>query len=303
MTAELNNLFYKKELWFLQTHLTTKEIKILKSLYGKNFFDKVTIKYLLKQIIPKEERLLQLASSYENFCFSFHHTEKELISKFELEFLMKKKIHEYAPLALQFSGAPEILKKPCVAIIGSRHPTFYGREQAFRFAKELSAKGCTIISGGAIGIDSIANSVALEQGGGSCAILGSGLKNPYPPSNFFLFNNLKQSPDGLILSEFSEKEPPQKWNFPKRNHTIAILADFVLIIEAALTSGSLITANAALDYGTDVGAIPGGVDCINSEGTNLLIKNGAYCIQKPQDVLERVEYIYSLRNDKKLKDE
>ncbi len=182
-----------------------------------------------------------------------------------------------------------------MAIIGSRHPTYYGREQTFRFAKELSAKGCTIISGGAIGIDSIANSVALEQDGGSCAILGSGLKNLYPPSNSFLFNNMKFSPSGLLLSEFFEQDPPQKWNFPKRNHTIALLADFVLIIEATLTSGSLITAHAALDYGTDIGALPGSIDCVNSEGTNSLIQRGAYCIQRPQDVLERVEYLYTRR--------
>lgn len=295
MLFTLNNMFHTKELWFLQTHLTASESKILKRLYSENSLNKVTITNLLKKFIYKEKRLSVLLSSYEKFSSHFEYQEEHLISRPELEILMNKKIHEYAPFALQYSGTKEILKKPLVAIIGSRHPTFYGREQAFRFAKELSSHGCTIISGGAIGIDSIANSVALTQGGGSCAILGSGLKNPYPPSNLFLFNNLKHADDGLILSEFAEKEPPQKWNFPKRNHTIAVIADFVLIIEATLTSGSLITAHAALEYGTDVGALPGCVDSINSEGTNSLIQKGAYCIQNPRDVLERVEYIYKLR--------
>ncbi|MES2615164.1 MAG: DNA-processing protein DprA [Bdellovibrionota bacterium] len=295
MTWESKNFFGKKELWFFQTHLTSNEIKTLKLLCANNLSRSVSISYLLKKIVLKEERLGRLSLAYEKFCQSFHIVEGNITTKVELEFFMKKKMHECSPLALQFIGSKEILKKPLVAIIGSRHPTFYGREQTFRFAKELSAKGCTVISGGAIGIDSIANSVALERGGGSCAILGSGLKNLYPPSNSFLFNKLKHSHDGLILSEFSETEPPQKWNFPKRNHTIALLADFVLVIEATLTSGSLITAEAALDYGTDVGALPGGVDCSNSVGANSLIQRGAYCIQSPQDVFERVKYIYNQR--------
>ena len=295
MTWESNNLFYKKELWFLQTHLTTSEIKFFKLFLSKNSFSKVTIIKLLEKFIKKSERLSQLLNFYEEFCFTFHEKTNTILTRIELERMMNKKLHDSAPLALQFSGSKEILKKPLVAIIGSRQPTFYGREQAYRFAKELSSKGCTIISGGAIGIDSIANSVALEQKGGSCAILGSGLNNLYPPSNLFLFQKLKHSHEGLIISEFSEKEPPQKWNFPKRNHTIALLADFVLIIEAALTSGTLITANAALDFGTDVGAIPGSIDCSNSFGTNSLIQKGAYCIQNPQDVFERVEYIYQQR--------
>lgn len=285
------NSFYKKNIWFLQTNLTLNEKRILKLLKLDKQLDKVTIPNLLERIICNEKRILQLHSIYESFLC---HNEI-IVSKNELDVLMNKVTHEAMPLALQFSGTKEILRKPLVAIIGSRHPTFYGREQAYRFAKELSAKGCTIISGGAIGIDSIANSVALEHGGGSCAILGSGLKNLYPPSNSFLFKNLVHSKNGLILSEFLESEPPQKWNFPKRNHTIALLADFVLIIEAAFTSGSLITANAALDYGVDVGALPGSVNRDNSEGTNALIQKGAYCIQKPQDVLERVEYVYSRR--------
>ena len=298
MTWESKELFSKKDLWFLQTELSAKERNKFKLFSSSQDYNKIPMHVLLKKITSSVERFKQLILLFDNFKFNEFELENQIMSRAELEFCMNKKIHQLGPLALQFQGSKSILTKPLVAIIGSRHPTFYGREQAFRFAKELSSWGCTILSGGAIGVDSIANSVALERGGGSCAILGSGLKNLYPPSNYFLFNQLKHSQDGLILSEFSANEPPQKWNFPKRNHTIALLADFVLIIEAAYTSGSLITANAALEYGTDVGAIPGSVDCENSEGANSLIQNGAYCIQKPQDVLERVESIFAYRATK-----
>ena len=149
------------------------------------------------------------------------------------------------------------------------------------------------MSGGAIGIDAIANAVGYDYGS-TCAVIGSGINNLYPTSNLSLFQKMGNAENGLILSEFNSFEPPQKWNFPRRNISIAALADFVFVIEAALTSGSLITANAAAEFGTDVGALPGAVDHYNSQGTIELIKNGAFCIQSPQDVLERISFLKKL---------
>jgi DNA processing protein len=300
----------KAKLWFLETHLTQSELRLIKCLYGKKMIN-FEIESLLKKILvidkdtlPRSchakqknnyERYALLMNSFDRFQNHFDDKQTKIVTRMEIESLLQKNIHMDAPLALQYEGQLDILKKPLVAIIGSRKPTYYGREQSYRFAKELAQKGCAILSGGAIGIDSIANAVGMEKEGGSCAILGSGLNNLYPPSNKTLFQKLKHHNQGLLLSQFLENEPPQKWNFPKRNHTLAQLADFVLIIEATQTSGSLITANAALDFGTDVGAIPGCIDSINSIGTNYLIQRGGFCIQTPQDVFERVDYIYKQR--------
>lgn len=280
----------------MQTHLTHAELRRFKQLKLETKTQSKSIIDSLNRIIQKQERIKSLALAYERDYLNLNTQMNSIATKKDMETIMKKDLHDASPLAFQFLGNMDLLKKPLVAIIGSRHPTFYGRELTYRFAKALSSFGCTIISGGAIGIDSIANSVALSQGGGSCAIIGSGVKNLYPPSNQFLFQQLQFAQDGLILSEFLENEPAQKWNFPKRNHTIALIADYVLVVEATLTSGSIITAKAAVDYGTDVGAIPGALDCVNSEGTNSIIKQGlAACVQTPSDVLEKVMSTFSMR--------
>jgi DNA processing protein len=295
MEKKIQFTLSKYEIWFIQTIFTNLEKKQFKFYLKNNKLKHKCMKNIIKEIIKDSSRQQNLTSEYEYYINKKDIYSKSILLKNEIEYLIGKNLDENFPLALQYTSEKNILRKPLVAIIGSRQPTFYGREQTYRFSKELASKGCTILSGGAIGIDYIANSVALEQGGYSCAILGNGIKNPYPPSNKQLFNHLEHSQNGLILSEFKEDEPAQKWNFPKRNHTISMLADFVLIIEATLTSGSLITANAALEYGTDVGAIPGSIDSSNSSGTNSLIQKGAFCINKPSDVLERVHHIYSQR--------
>jgi len=209
------------------------------------------------------------------------------ITKEKIEEVTKKTFFlKNVPLFF-YSGNIEILEKPCIAIVGSRKPTLYGRQQAHRFAKALAQEGFCIVSGAALGIDAIAQQAALDAGGCSIAVIGSGLNFLYPPSNDALFRSLLRTDRGLILTEFEHDTPPQKWTFPKRNLTIAALAHFVLVVEASERSGSLITANAALEWGIDVGAIPGCIDSSNSSGTNGLIEQGAFCIQSPRDILLR----------------
>ncbi|MBX9704266.1 MAG: DNA-protecting protein DprA [Silvanigrellaceae bacterium] len=201
----------------------------------------------------------------------------------------EEQLPRHLPKHLKFLGNKNILTKPIVGIVGSRKPTFYGRQEAYRFSKELAQAGITVLSGGAIGIDTIANATALEFGS-SIAVLGSGLKALYPQSNIGLFKRMAHSNQGLLLSQFNDFEMARKYHFPLRNQVIAMLCDFLMIIEAACTSGSLITANAALEYGVDIGALPGPVDSPNSQGTNLLIKNGAFCIQSPKEIIEHLSY-------------
>lgn len=207
------------------------------------------------------------------------------ISKKELQALLPRSLPPSFVSSLYYLGNITILAKPTVAIVGSRRPTLYGREQCYRFAKSLSEAGICVLSGGAIGIDTIANTCAFESGY-SCAVIGSGLSRVYPSSNQRLFKKMASSQTSLLLSQFEDDTSAQKWHFPKRNMTIAALADFVLVIEGARTSGSLITAEMALNFGRDVGALPGPIDSEASVGTNFLIQNGAHCVTTPRDVLE-----------------
>ncbi|BBH53208.1 DNA-processing protein DprA [Fluviispira sanaruensis] len=276
-----------QELWLLQVNLSPLErAQALDFLLNKSI--PIDFTSLVSHCCASIEKQKKLIQNYQLLTHISSAAEPKLLTRAQFESALSKKIPHPNLLALQYLGNPKILNKPKIAIIGSRRPTLYGREQAYRFAKELALAGCTIISGGAIGIDTTAQAVGLQYGK-SCCVLGNGLINPYPPSNTQLFLNLKKSPHGLILSEFCLNESAQKWNFPQRNITIASMADFVLVVEATLTSGSLITAHAACELGIDVGALPGSIDSINSVGCHELIKNGAFCIQKPEDILQRIK--------------
>ncbi|APJ03768.1 DNA-processing protein DprA [Silvanigrella aquatica] len=276
---QLNNT----DFWNLQTNLSICELRKVTTLIQERREDyKFKVNEILKNLTKNKK------NDFYNCKNETTQQFKNILTRCKIESILQKELRHPAFLAFQYLGNPDILKKPLIAIIGSRKPTYYGRQQAYRFASALAQAGYTILSGGAIGIDAIANAVGLNHGS-SCAVIGSGLKKLYPASNVKLFQDLAQSPQGLLLSEFQSYEPPQKWNFPRRNLSIAALADFVLVIEAGATSGSLLTAQAAADLGIDVGAIPGEVENTNSHGTNNLITNGAFCIQSPLDIVEIIK--------------
>lgn len=214
------------------------------------------------------------------------HFRMPLLNRLEMETLIRRSLPADFPLALRYSGNPNVLKKRRVALVGSRHPTFYGREQTARFATALAEQGVCVISGAAIGVDTVANMIS-HACGSSVAVLGSGLQRPYPKSNQLLLKTMATSGRGLILSEFDDLQRAEKWNFPRRNRIIAALCDFLMVIEAASASGTLITAHLAADCGVDVGALPGPVHSPNSQGSNQLIKEGAFCIENPEEILER----------------
>jgi DNA processing protein len=267
-------LLSPRTLWALQTQLTSGELTQVRN----DLLNHHPIS------LPKALKILHTSTSLSPDTTT---NAPALLSYWDLEALMAGKNNSELPLAVATQGNPEILNGPKVAIIGSRHPTYYGREQAHRFAHEIAKAGITIVSGGAIGIDTIANQAAFDAGK-SCAILGSGIQNPYPTTNQTLFKRFSQSQNGLVISEFPHDQGAVKWNFPRRNRTIAALADFLLVIEATLTSGSILTVNAALEMNCDIGALPGPLDAPTSEGTNRLIRDGAFCILRPSDVIERV---------------
>ena len=173
---------------------------------------------------------------------------------------------------------------PCVAIVGSRKCSPYGRVQAFHFAKALSEKGVQIISGMALGIDTQAHLGALEGKAPTFAILGCGSDIVYPPSNKSLYERILRSGGG-ILSEFPPGSAPLAYHFPIRNRIISALCDLLLVVEASEKSGSLITAGYAIEQGRTVYAIPGSIGSSYSQGTNKLLFDGAGVALSPEVIL------------------
>ncbi|MGE5239781.1 MAG: DNA-processing protein DprA [Chloroflexota bacterium] len=193
---------------------------------------------------------------------------------------------EDAPLLLYMLGTVGEHDRYAIAVVGSRAMTDYGQIMAERLARDLASRGITVVSGMARGIDTAAHRGALRAGGRSIAVLGSGVDTPYPPENKRLYEQLSGS--GCVISEFPPGTPPFKENFPKRNRLISGLSLGVVVVEAAAGSGSLITARCALDQGKEVFAVPGNVTSPLSEGTNLLLKNGAKLVQGVDDILEEI---------------
>jgi len=187
------------------------------------------------------------------------------------------------PYLLYYRGDLGCLNELSIAIVGSRRASTYGKIQSRRFGRELAGKGITVISGMARGIDTEAHIGALEAGGKTAAVLGSGLDVIYPPENKQLYNQISEQ--GVILTEFPPHTHPEPGNFPMRNRVIAGLSRGILVVEAQQRSGALITVDFALEQGRDVFAIPGQINSKNSEGTNNLIKQGACMVTEINDIL------------------
>jgi len=190
------------------------------------------------------------------------------------------------PPVFYYAGRRELLGRPALAVVGSRHATPQGVDNAEAFAATLSAAGLTIVSGLALGVDAAAHRGGLAGVGSSIAVVGTGLDRVYPPRNRDLAQRLTES--GALLSEFPLTTPPLPANFPRRNRVISGLGRGVLVVEATLNSGSLITARLAVEQGREVFAIPGSIHSPFSKGSHRLIKEGAKLVETAQDVLEEL---------------
>jgi DNA processing protein len=194
------------------------------------------------------------------------------------------------PLFLYVRGEIRADDAVAIGIVGARECTLYGREQAHRFSAELAQMGLCIVSGGARGIDTAAHNGALRVKGRTLVVQGCGLRHTYPPENKALYERIVKEQAGAILSEFPLDAPPTKENFPPRNRIIAGLSLGILVVEANLRSGSLITARlAAADYGREVFALPGPITSPSSAGTHHLIKTGsAHLVDSVEDILQNL---------------
>ena len=241
---------------------------------------------------------------------NFLKNEYNLITPKDIKIITLK--DENYPVNLrEIAGAPVILyvqgripqdNKLSVAIVGSRQASLYGITVAEQFAARLAELGLTIVSGMARGIDTAAHRAALRAKGSTMAVMGCGLAHIYPPENKDLYRNIVEH--GAVISEFPMETPPAGNNFPARNRIISGLSLGVVVVEAALKSGALITADFALEQGREVFAIPGKVDNPNSRGVHNLIKQGAKLATCVEDILEEIEPQLSpcLKEQKKFED-
>ncbi len=191
-----------------------------------------------------------------------------------------------APPWLYVRGDPAWLSRPMLAIVGSRNATPQGLRDARAFAQALSEAGLTIVSGLALGVDAAAHEGGLAGLASSVAVVGTGLDRIYPARNKDLAHRL--AAEGAIVSEFPVGTPPKSGHFPRRNRIISGLSLGVLVVEAALESGSLITARLASEQGRDVFALPGSIHSALSKGCHRLIKQGAKLVESAADVLEEL---------------
>lgn len=190
------------------------------------------------------------------------------------------------PLLLYACGQLDCLQRPALAVVGSRHPSAQGADNARVFACALSQAGLTVVSGLALGIDGAAHEGGLLGEAGTIAVIGTGLDRVYPRSHLDLAHRIVRQ--GLLLSEFPLGTAPLAANFPQRNRIISGLALGTLVVEAALQSGSLITARLAAEQGREVFAIPGSIHSPQARGCHALIRQGAKLVESTQDILEEL---------------
>lgn len=200
-----------------------------------------------------------------------------------------KQIYDY-PLLLYTKGTLRPEDDQSIAIVGTRSPTGYGRAVARKWATQLAARGFTIVSGLARGIDTQAHWGALDAKGRTIAVLGYGFGYVYPKENVELFNRIAET--GAVLSEYPYKRYQGKSSFPLRNRLIAGLSRATLVVESRESGGAMITAHFATEYNRTVFAVPGPINAPTSAGTNRLIREGATLVRSGADILEEFEYLF-----------
>ncbi|HSR36599.1 MAG TPA: DNA-processing protein DprA, partial [Desulfurivibrionaceae bacterium] len=192
------------------------------------------------------------------------------------------------PLVLYVKGDADLLAGSALAVVGARAATSYGQKIAGEVSAGLARHGLTVVSGLALGIDGVAHRAALAAGGTTIAVLGCGVDLPYPAQHRGLYEEI--AAQGALVSDYPLGTPPEGFRFPARNRIISGLCRGVVVIEAAKHSGSLITAELAMEQGREVFAVPGRIDSAKSEGCHRLIREGATLIHSVADILAELRY-------------
>ncbi|KNC66024.1 DNA-processing protein DprA [Pseudoalteromonas ardens] len=226
----------------------------------------------------------------------------QLVGYFDTAYPPLLKQISSAPLMLFCKGRLSLLSQPQIAIVGSRNATATGLDIAREFGRSLSNVGMAVTSGLARGIDGAAHQGALSQGGATLAVLGTGVDVIYPRRHHSLYQQVAEQ--GLLISEFLPGSQPRAEHFPRRNRIISGLSLGVLVVEAEIKSGSLITARYALEQNKEVFAVPGSIRNPLSQGCHYLLKEGAKLTERVEDILEEVRFfsengLYIVESDKK----
>lgn len=196
------------------------------------------------------------------------------------------------PILLYYSGTlPDLNKKLCVSMVGTRKMSEYGMRTAYKIAYEVAAAGAVVVSGMALGIDGIAACGAISGGGKTVAVLGCGIDIVYPPSHAKLRDIIKNN--GAVITEYPPATEPRGYNFPMRNRIISGLGQGTVVIDADIDSGAMITAKKAILQGRDIYAVPGNIGGENTSGTNRLIRDGAQAVLCGRDIIGNYEYLFS----------
>ena len=259
----LNDFQSTQQLWYYGVHNKKTE-----------YFKKILIDILTKAWNEKEIDIVKR---------NLEVNEIKAIAYYEDDYPKKLKNYDDAPYTLFYKGNILPLNEGYnVSIVGSRKYSNYGKDVTKIICSDLCANNINIISGMAKGIDTFAHESCLENEVYTCAVLGSGLDIVYPKENLKVFNKIVKK--GAVISEFLPGTPPYAYNFPLRNRIISALSDIIIVIEAGEKSGSLITANLALEQGKDVMAVPGSIFSYESKGTNKLIQDGAFPLTCANDI-------------------
>ena len=274
--SRIEGLSIKKKSALLKYFGSAKEVFYSDKISLEDFNSKSKINF--ESIIEKQNE--NILNSYLDELYK-KNIKFISINNYEYPTLLKE-ISE-PPLGLYIIGEIPNDKLKKVAIIGSRKCTQYGANNAYQFSKDLAEENIVIVSGMALGIDSMAHKGSIDGRGKTIAVLGCGVDIIYPQSNSFLRNTIIEN--GCIISEFAPKTPPLPSNFPIINRIISGLSNAIIVVEAGKRSGTLITVNQALEQGRDVFAIPGNITSILSQGANELLKNGAHPLTEIDDVL------------------
>src|SRR5258707_5109161 len=256
------------------------------------------------------QQLLQVRGIGEDTADAIANWEKTIDLSAELKRITEFGCHiviqtdpEYPELLRQIYDPPFVLyakgeltakDKNSVALVGSRTTTHYGIEVARKLAYQLAYLGVTVVSGGARGIDSAAHQGALSAKGRTIAVLGTGINLIFPSENADLYERI--AANGAVITQFPFNRPADKQSFPIRNRIVAGMTLGTVVVEANLTSGALITANFANEYGRQIFAVPGRIDSPRSKGCHELIKKGAKLCESAEDILSEFEYLFPATN-------
>lgn len=226
---------------------------------------------------------------------SHRKAETDIVVKDEIEVIeitdcrypeLLRHLEKDAPARLYCIGDTSILSERCVAVVGARKATQYGKKVAYNIGRKLAECGIVTVSGMAYGCDSQAHTGALDGNGKTIAVLGCGVDICYPPKNLWLMDKIKES--GLIISEYPPGMPPLTHHFPRRNRIISGISEMTVVAEASLSSGSLITAGCAAEQGRRVMAVPGNITNIMSIGCNKIIQDGAFPVVRFEDITDEL---------------